>query len=185
VLFFTNPNPLAFVRFAGRADASIGWSVELDRRTEDENLPLVDGFTGTEGLTGTGSFSGCPPREPKAGLTPSCVREAADFFAMALGSNLPEYGTTGEATVGVAAGEAFTETDGETVFEDAPLAFLSISAKRFLVWLGFTSFCFWLAFSFFFFHASSLANRSAFLSTSGCPESALGTCNRHLSAILS
>ena len=58
----------------------------------------------------------------------------------------------GEVAVGVA-------------FEDVPLAFSSISARSFRVPPGVASFCFSFS-SCFFFHAASLARRSAFLSVS-------------------
>ena len=97
-------------------------------------------------------------------LAGAWMRGAA-FFAIAFGSNLPAYGTAGDA------GSSGEDTVGEAAEGDAavesPFAFSSISARSFLVPPAVASFSLSLSFcSCFFFHAANLANRSAFLSAS-------------------
>lgn len=100
------------------------------------------------------------------------------FFAIALGSNFPAYGTGAASSWGVS-GDPGDATAGEATAGDATAgdlaadgscAFLSISSSKPRVPpAASSSFCF-RSFSAacFCFHASNLARRSAFFSSSVC-----------------
>jgi len=127
-----------------------------------------------DALTFCGKATSVPSFEAAA-----VVEEA--FFAIALGSNFPAYGTGAASSWGVSgdAGDAGDATAGETNAGDATAgdsaadgscAFLSISSSKPRVPpAASSSFCF-RSFSAacFCFHASSLARRSAFFSSSVC-----------------
>lgn len=107
----------------------------------------------------------------KATSVPSFVAPvvlAVAFFAMALGSNFPAYGVGDASPFGVAGDLGDGGADEACIGE--PWAFLSIWSSRFRVPAAPSdSFCLRSrSAACFCFHASNLANRSAFFSSSVC-----------------
>src|SRR5258706_15126861 len=94
---------------------------------------------------------------------PAALELAAALLAIAFGSNFPAYGA-GDATLIGVEGDAGEPIDGDAIAD--PLARWSMSSSSFRVPPAANSLSFRsLSSAIFFFHASSLANRSAFLSS--------------------
>lgn len=120
-----------------------------------------------------GFVDGAPGIIPSFPAALAICNFEADFLAIALGSNLPAYWAVEDGGCMSAGDAGAGEIPLGATSDDVPLAFSSISARSFRVAPGVASFCFSLS-SCLFFHAASLASRSAFLPASAWEADGVG-----------